>query len=53
MQGWVVVYVPGSVVYQAAVGEPGAHRKSLAKRVLRRSVKTLLTCAQIYWWIKS
>ena len=50
MQGWVIVYLPGGDIYQLASGPPA--KMPFAHKVLRRSVKTLLTCAQVYWWLK-
>ena len=47
---WVIVYVPGGDIYQAL--EP-PEKSTLSRRLLHRSIKTLLTCAQLYWWIKS
>ena len=52
MQGWVIVYVPGGDIYQLASGEE-ATKTPFARKLLRRSVKTLLTCAQVYWWFKA
>ena len=62
--GWVIVYVPGGNIYQmlapAALGQVGsahldvgvAGKQSLKQRILRGSVKTFLTCVQLYWWFK-
>ena len=52
MQGWVIVYLPGGDVYQLASGEGTPTKTPFARKVLRQSVKTLLTCAQVYWWFK-
>ena len=51
MQGWVIVYFPGGDVYQIFDGAPD-QKTSLAHRIAKRSVKTLLTAAQLYWWLK-
>ena len=51
MQGWVIVYLPGGDVYQIFDGSSAA-KTTLARKVLRRSLKTLFTCAQVYWWLK-
>jgi len=49
--GWVIVYVPGGNIYQMLdVGVAG--KQSLKQRILRGSVKTFLTCVQLYWWFK-
>ena len=49
--GWVIVYVPGGNIYQMLdVG--GSEKQSLRRRILSGSLKTFLTCAQIYWWFK-
>ena len=50
--GWVIVYVPGGDIYQMLDpgGTPG--KTSLRKRILKGGIKTLLTCVQLYWWIK-
>jgi len=52
--GWVIVYIPGGDIYQMLdpVGPP-RKKQTLTRRVLKGSVKTLLTCVQLYWWIKS
>ena len=50
MQGWVIVYVPGGDIYQML--ESPTKKTSLQRRVLKGSVKALLTCVQIYWWLK-
>ena len=53
MDGWVIVYMPGGDVYQ--LFDPGGPSKSesLRRRILRNGVRTFLTCAQIYWWVRS
>ena len=55
MNGWVIVYLPGGDVYQLV--DPGSawgnKKKTVMQRVLRNSLKTFLTAAQLYWWIKS
>ncbi len=50
--GWVIVYIPGGDISQMLdpVGPPGK-QQTLTRRVLKGSVKTLLTCVQLYWWI--
>jgi len=50
--GWVIVYVPGGDIYQLLdVGPPGKPA-TLSRRVLKGSVKALVTCVQLYWWLK-
>ena len=53
MDGWVIVYLPGGDIYQLV--DPGSDnkKKTVMQRVLRNSLKTFLTAAQLYWWIKS
>ena len=52
--GWVIVYVPGGNIYQMLDDTlMGTKKQSLRRRILSGSLKTLLTCAQLYWWIKS
>ena len=55
MNGWVIVYLPGGDIYQLV--DPGSawgnKKKTVMQRVLRNSLKTFLTAAQLYWWIKS
>ena len=48
--GWVIVYVPGGDIYQML--DPCTPKNSLRKRILKGGIKTLLTCVQLYWWIK-
>ncbi len=50
--GWVIVYVPGGDIYQMLDSGP-TERTSIKKRIFKRGIKTLLTCVQLYWWIKS
>ena len=45
--GWVIVYLPGGDVYQMLDGAPPG-RQSFKKR----AIKTILTCVQLYWWLK-
>lgn len=53
LQGWVIVYMPGSDIYQLfdPVGPMG--KKTLTNRILQNGFKTFLTCAQLYWWLRS
>ena len=53
MQGWVIVYVPGGDIYQLL--DPGGSpaQKTLTQKIIKHSIKTFLTCAQLYWWIRS
>ena len=48
--GWVIVYVPGGDIYQLL--DSGTGKTSLKKRILKGGIKTLLTCVQLYWWIR-
>ncbi len=50
--GWVIVYVPGGNIYQMLDGNVGA-KTSIRKRILKGTFKTVLTCVQLWWWIKS
>jgi hypothetical protein len=43
--GWVIVYVPGGNVYQMLEGPTKGSSKG-------KVVKTVLACAQLYWWLK-
>jgi len=53
MNGWVIVYLPGGNIYQILdTGGPTGKTTAL-QRVLKNSLKTFLTAAQLYWWIKS
>ena len=52
MHGWVIVYLPGGDVYQMLSG-PGPRKTSLLKRLLRGSLSTAVTFAQLYYWLKS
>jgi hypothetical protein len=52
MQGWVIVYVPGGDIYQLLDPTPGKPQGALTRRILKGGIKTLLTCAQLYWWLK-
>lgn len=52
MQGWVIVYVPGGDIYQLL--DLGSNKqKTLTQKIVKNSIKTFLTCAQLYWWIRS
>ena len=52
--GWVIVYVPGGDIYQILDPYPGpVQKKSLKKRVIKGTIKTILTCAQLYWWLQT
>jgi len=51
--GWVIVYVPGGDIYQILDPYPGPEKKSLKKRVIKGTIKTILTCAQLYWWLQT
>ena len=51
--GWVIVYVPGGDIYQILDPYPGPTEKnSFKRRVIKRTIKTILTCAQLYWWLQ-
>ena len=51
--GWVIIYVPGGDIYQLLDPCAGPMlKKSLKKRVIKGTIKTLITCAQLYWWIR-
>ena len=52
MNGWVIVYMPGGIVYDMFDDSPGK-KTSLRKRLLRSGVKTFLAVAQLYWWLKA
>jgi len=55
LQGWVIVYMPGSDIYQLfdPVGSlQGMGKKTMTNRILQTGFKTILTCAQLYWWLK-
>ena len=48
MQGWVVLYNPHDMVYQAITGpEPIPKR-----RLFRRTVNAAITVFQLWMWIK-
>ena len=49
--GWVIIYRPGGATYQMLDLNP-ASSGSLRKRVVKGALKTFLTAAQVYWWIK-
>ena len=49
--GWVIVYVPGGDIYQMFDSTMGS-KQSVRKRILKGTVKTVLTCVQLWWWIK-
>lgn len=52
--GWVIVYMPGSDIYQMVSGPMGAGTKPSTKtKLMRGAFQTVLTCAQIYWWLKN
>ena len=51
--GWVIVYVPGGNIYQMLDSASPTQKQSLRRRILNGTLKTVLTCAQIYWWFKS
>jgi hypothetical protein len=53
MIGWVIVYVPGGNIYQMIDGQTTKKKTTLAKKIAKHSLKTILAAAQIYWWIKS
>ena len=52
MEGWVIVYVPTATsnVYQMLTYDDGPTQK---KNLMQKTIKTLLTCAQVYWWLRS
>ena len=51
--GWVIIYVPGGDIYQLLDAYPGpAQKNDFKKRVIKGTIKTLITCAQLYWWIR-
>ena len=52
MNGWVIVYLPGGDIYQILDTCPTGKGTTLHK-VIKNSIKTFLTAAQLYWWIKS
>ena len=48
--------MPGTDIYQMAMptGPTGGIRKPSTKtKLLRGAFQTVLTCAQIYWWLKN
>ena len=49
--GWVIVYLPGGDVYQEALEYVVPVKKT--NKHLKRAARLLLTCAQIYWWLRS
>ena len=51
--GWVIVYVPGGNIYQLLDYGSPTEKTSLKSRLIKGSLKTFLTCVQLYWWIKS
>ena len=51
MNGWVIVYMPGGIVYDMFDDSP--IKSTLHKRLMRRGVKTFLAVAQLYWWLKT
>jgi len=53
MQGWVIVYVPGGDIYQLLDLGGSPVQKTLTQKIVKNSIKTFLTCAQLYWWIRS
>jgi hypothetical protein len=52
MQPWVIVYVPGSNIYQM-LDECPLKKEPMRHRIIKGSVRTFLTCAQLWWWLKS
>ena len=50
--GWVIVYVPGGDIYQLAAEGP-TKGLSATRRAVRTGFKTVLACAQLYWWLRS
>ena len=52
MKGWVFVYIPGDLVYQA-VGYDQAHPKSLKMQLARKGLKFAFTMVQLWWWVRT
>ena len=50
--GWVIVYMPGTDIYQMVTGPTGT-KPSTKTKLLRGAFQTILTCAQVYWWLKN
>ena len=50
--GWVIVYVPGGNIYQM-LDNNQPKKTTLAKKIAKHSLKTILAAAQVYWWIKT
>ena len=51
--GWVIVYMPGADIYQMVTGPTGATKlPTKTTKLLRGAFQTVLTCAQVYWWLR-
>ena len=52
--GWVIIYVPGGDIYQMLEGPAlGMGKTTFRKKIVRGSIKTILTIAQLLWWLRS
>ena len=51
--GWVIIYVPGGDIYQMFEGPTPADKTTLRSRILRGTIKTVFTVAQLLWWLRS
>ena len=51
MTGWVIVYLPGGDVY-SMLDMTLPPKASLAKRVARTGLKTLLAAVQVWFWVR-
>lgn len=48
--GWVIVYLPGGNIYQLL--DDTGKSTSTKSRIVKGTIKTFLTCVQLYWWLR-
>ena len=51
MNGWVLVYYPGDMVYQMLQG-PEKH-EDYKTRLARKGLKTVITMIQVWWYFRA
>lgn len=52
MNGWVIVFMPGEVVYDM-YDETPFPKNSLKRRLVKGGLKTFLAAAQLWYWFRA
>jgi len=52
MTGWVIVYLPGSDIYEMLDDKP-VQPRTLRQRLMHQGIKGLLAAVQMYWWLRT